>query len=172
MSRRAQENIVAVVILCVIVAYLVMTLGFGPNARLVPLPMATIGLILVVTQLIRQNLRDAKELHVDLFSSLTGQLPTDTTSDAEPAPVAQPGEQLRRELQAGLFVTLFVGLIALLGPVVAVFLFSTGFFTLTRHYQPVKALLIGTGFTAALYALFIFGLQLQLYHGMLEPLFD
>lgn len=171
MSQRAQENIVAGVLLCVFVGYLLITLEFGPNARLVPLPIAILGLLLLVIQLVRQNLRDAKELHVDLFASLTGQVTPETASTAEQTPLIGPAEHFRRELQAGLFVAIFVGLITLLGPVAAVFLFSTGFLMLTRHYVPTRALVVGTAFTVALYVLFVFGLQLQLYHGILEPLF-
>jgi len=171
MSRRAQENIVAGVLLCVFVGYLLITLGFGPNARLVPLPIAILGLFLLVIQLVRQNLRDAKELHVDLFASLTGQVTPEIASAAEQTPVIGPAAHFRRELQAGLFIATFVGLIALLGPVTAVFLFSTGFLALTRHYAPARALVVGTAFTVALYVLFVFGLQLQLYHGILEPFF-
>ena len=168
MSRRLQENIVAGVLLAVFVGYLLMTLTFGPNARLVPLPIAVMGAALLVIQLVRQNLHGAKELHVDLFASLTG---APAAPEPEPPPAGEPDTPLRRELAAGGFVAVFVGLIALLGPVVAVLLFSTGFFALTRHYAPVKALVVGASFTAALYLLFVFGLQLQLSHGLLEPLF-
>ena len=65
MSRRVQENIVAGVLLAVFVGYLLMTLTFGPNARLVPLPIAALGTALLIIQLVRQNLHGAKELHVE-----------------------------------------------------------------------------------------------------------
>ena len=168
MSRRLQENIVAGVLLAVFVGYLLMTLSFGPNARLVPLPIAALGIALLIIQLVRQNLHGAKELHVDLFASLTG---APAAPEPETPQAGDPDAPLRRELAAGAFVAAFVGLIALLGPVVAVLLFSTGFFALTRHYAPIKALVIGTSITAALYLLFVFGLQLQLSHGLLDPLF-
>ena len=170
MSPRTQENIVAGVLLVFFAGYLSITLSFGPNARLVPMPMAVLGIVLVVIQLVRQNLRDAKELHVDLFASLTGRVQQEASTE-EPEPTIPPGEQFRRELRAGLFVTVFAGLIVLLGPLIAVFLFSTAFLALTRHFEPARALVVGLAFTAALYVLFVFGLQLQLYHGILEPLF-
>ena len=170
MSLRTQENIVAGVLLVFFAGYLSIALTFGPNARLVPMPIAILGIGLILIQLVRQNLRDAKELHVDLFASLTGRVQQDpeTVEDSERA--IPPGEQFRRELRAGLFVAVFAGLIVALGPLIAVFLFSTTFLALTRHFQPAKALAVGLSFTAALYVLFVFGLQLQLYHGILEPL--
>ncbi|MDH3508707.1 MAG: hypothetical protein OEQ25_16345, partial [Gammaproteobacteria bacterium] len=55
MSRRAQENILTAIVACLFVGYLVVASGFGPNARLVPLPIAGIGLLCLVIQIVRQN---------------------------------------------------------------------------------------------------------------------
>ena len=167
MSQRLQENIVASVLLCVFVSYIVITLSFGPNAQLVPLPIASLGLIFVVIQLIWQNLRDTKELQIDLLASLTGQVAAKHKT-SEQKPTNKDSDKFQRELQAIAFVTFFVGLIALLGPIAAVLIFSIGFFVSTRHFTLVKALAVGAGFTLALYILFVVGLQLQLYHGVLH----
>ncbi|MCY3731852.1 MAG: hypothetical protein OXF98_10970, partial [Rhodospirillaceae bacterium] len=56
MSRRLQENIVAGVLLAAFVGYLLMTLGFGPNARLVPVPIAALGTALLVIHRLREPL--------------------------------------------------------------------------------------------------------------------
>ena len=168
MSRRLQENIVVGIILAIFSAYLIATLSFGPNARLVPLPIAMLGMVLVLIQLIRQNLRDVKELQVDLFASLAG-LQNASPVEKKKLPEENP-YQFRRELQAGIFVTTFIGLILLFGPVVAVFLFSSGFLALTNHYTPIKAIWISALFSIALYLLFAVALQLQLYHGILALL--
>jgi len=143
MSRRVQENIVAGLLLCIFVGYIIMCLGFGPNARLVPLPMAIFGFILVAAQIIRQNLG---------------------STDA--------GQGSRRELWAFGGVAIFVCLIALLGPIVAVFLFASIYLVLSRHAGIGKAVVIAGVFTTTLYLLFVVGLQLQLYHGILNPLID
>ena len=45
---------------------------------------------------------------------------------------------LPRELQALGFLVAFIGLILLLGPIAAVFLFTTAFFVVTRHFAPPK----------------------------------
>ena len=43
MSTRTQENIVAVAVLIFFAGYLLITLTLGPNARLVPMPIAVLG---------------------------------------------------------------------------------------------------------------------------------
>jgi hypothetical protein len=179
MSRRTQENIVVGLLVFFLIGYIVLTLDFGPNARLVPLPIAILGLLLVLVQLLLQNLGDGRELHIDLFESLTS-----TIAQSEPAPESEAiatsegnetagahADEGRRELWAFGFVAAFIGLIVLLGPVSAVFLFSVGYFLFSRHYPPWRAIAVGAGFTVGVYLLFVVGLQLQLYHGILEPLF-
>ncbi|MDG2316228.1 MAG: tripartite tricarboxylate transporter TctB family protein [Gammaproteobacteria bacterium] len=167
MSRRFQENIVAGIVLIVFIAYLLATLGFGPNARLVPLPIAILGIVLVLVQLVRQNLRGAKELQIDIFSSLTG---VKNTTNTEEEPSKKPQNNFQREIQAMFFIIIFIGLILLLGPVIAVFLFSSGFLAITRHYAPIKAVWTSALFSGVLYLLFVAVLQLQLYHGVLASL--
>ena len=157
MSRRAQENIVAGALLLIFVGYIALALGFGPNARLVPLPIATLGLCMLVVQLLRQNLREGQELHIDVFASLTGRVARSVTEeDAE----REPEAGVEKELRAGGFVIAFVVLILLLGPLPAIFIFSTGYFVLTRHFSPARSVAVGAAFTAALYVLFVIGLQL------------
>ena len=65
MSRRLQENIVATVILTVFMVYLITTLSFGNNARLVPFPIAILGIVLVLIQLVKQNLTEKEKLEVE-----------------------------------------------------------------------------------------------------------
>ena len=117
----------------------------------------------------KQNLTEKEKLEVNILSSLTGiKNPSPTEEDKQPS--TPPPHQSRREIHAILFVIIFVGLILLLGPVVAVFLFSSGFLSFTGHYPPVKAIWFSALFSVALYLLFAVALQLQLYHGILAPL--
>ncbi|MBH98253.1 MAG: hypothetical protein CMM56_07345 [Rhodospirillaceae bacterium] len=168
MSRKFQENVIAIITLVVFCAYLITALSFGPNARLVPLPIATLGIFLVLIQIIRQNLSSSEKLELDLLSSLTGT--TNKVAITEKKPPKENPHQLEREIRAFMFVATFVGLILLAGPVVAVFVFASGFFILTSYYAPIKAIWISALFCLALYILFVEILQLQLYHGILEPL--
>jgi hypothetical protein len=65
-----------------------------------------------------------------------------------------------------------VALIVALGPVPAVFLFSAGFLAVSKHYPLWKAVASAAAFAITVYLLFVVGLELQLYHGLLEPLVD
>jgi hypothetical protein len=155
MSRRTQENIFAAIMLCLFGGYIAIAAGFGPNARLVPLPVAIIGFVCLLAQVLRQNLRTESETPS-----------TQTTAETE---ARGPGGS---ELMALGFVAAFVVLIVAIGPVPAVFLFCAAYLATSRHYPVWKALSVAAAFAIAVYLLFVVGLELQLYHGVLEPLVD
>jgi len=171
MSRRGQENVLAGVLVALFVGYIAVALGFGPNARLVPLPIAGIGLACLLVQIVRQNRPGG--LSKNSFSPLAlltgGRSTEDTGADTE---AEMPGRNTRRELEAFGFVGGFVALIVALGPVPAVFVFGAAFLSISRHFPIWKAIVTAGLFTTALYLLFVVGLQLQLYHGLLEPIVD
>ena len=122
-----------------------------------------------INKLSDKNLTEKEKLEVNILSSLTGiKNPSPPEEDKQPS--TPPPHKSRREIQAILFVIIFVGLILLLGPVVAVFLFSSGFLSFTGHYPLIKAIWFSALFSVALYLLFAVALQLQLYHGILAPL--
>jgi hypothetical protein len=171
MSRRSEENVLAVVLLALYVGYIAVALGFGPNARLVPLPMAGVGLLCLLVQIVRQN--RAGGLRRNSFGPLallTGGRPTEAAEDD--ASSQPPPRDARRELQAFGFVAGFITLIVAFGPVPAVFVFCAAFLSISKHYPLAKALATSATFTIVLYLLFVAGLELQLYHGLLEPLVD
>lgn len=169
MSRRAQENVIAGILLGVFAVYLLLTLGLGPNARLVPVPIALLGLAFLLIQIVNQNLRGGSEFNLDLFESLTAGVASGPPQGPEPSETATA---FGRELQAFGFLAAFIVLILLVGPIVAVLIFTTGYFVVTRHFAPLKAVAVASLCALALYLLFAVGLQLQLYHGLLEPLFE
>ncbi len=176
MTRRAQENILTAVLACLFVGYLIVALSFGPNARLVPLPIAGIGLLCLLIQVIRQNREGGLERNafgpLDLLIGERASGPdaaSENRSESAPPPA---GRSVARELQALGFVGLFVALIVALGPVPAVFLFSAGFLAISKHYPLWKAIASAAAFAVTVYLLFVVGLELQLYHGLLEPLVD
>ena len=167
MSQKAQENLIAGSLFIIFATYLVLCLGFGPNARLVPLPMAILGLLLVTYQLIQQNW-----LHSHADSADDSLTAADGDGDGNGNGEHDVSRDSRRELQAFGCVAGFVLLVALLGPLVAVFLFSCGYLVVSRYMRPGKALLTAGVFTTVLYGLFVIGLRLQLYHGILTPLVE
>jgi hypothetical protein len=178
MSRRMQENLIAVAVIFIFVGVISLCLNFGPRARMVPLPLAIFGLILMVAQIIWQNLRSGGELKVDMLEVLTRKTEEQSVSGtacgssaAEAAP-ADRRPRWQKEIAANSIVLLFLGLILLLGPMPAVFIFTGGYLLLSRHYSWFKGLMYTFLFTAVLYLLFVTALDIPLYHGILEPLVD
>lgn len=178
MNRRTQENILAVALLGFFIGIFVLSLEYGPRARLVPIPISVLGMILIVAQLIWQNLRPAEELNIDILEFLTkrgkkpgagGDADQDAATPEAPAKPAEPPPSFGREVLAFGTVAFLVGLFLLFGPFPAVFIFTFAYFSLSRHFRWPKALMYTTVFVAIAYALFVEVLKIQLYHGVLEP---
>lgn len=169
MSRRAQENIVAVALLCFFGGVIWLSQDFGPRARMIPLPLAIFGVVLTVIQIAWQNLRSTDELHLDLFST-AGRSPVLVEQSAKTR--TREGAAWLREAGAFGIVGLLIALIFVTGIIPAVFLFTGGYFLLTRHYSMRASLAYTAIFTSAIYLLFVVALQIQPYHGMLAPLVE
>jgi sterol desaturase/sphingolipid hydroxylase (fatty acid hydroxylase superfamily) len=172
MSRRAQDNLIAGAILCVFISVIVMSLDYGPRARMIPLPLATFGIILIVIQIIWQNLRSTDDLQMDLLQVLTRQAENEGAASVQASGGVKRKSSWHREMIALGIVAALVGLILLLGPIPAVFLFTGAYFLLSRHYSWLRGLIYTIAFTLAIYLLFVVALEVQLYHGVLEPLVE
>lgn len=172
MSRRTQENIIAGAILCAFIGVIIMSLGYGPRARMIPLPLATFGIILIVIQIIWQNLRSTDELQMDMLQMLTRKAEQDSAAPQKSEEGAKPKSTWRREVTALAIVAALVALILLVGPIPAVFVFTGAYFLLSRHYSWFAGLVYTIAFTLAIYLLFVVALEVQLYHGLLEPLVE
>ena len=173
MSRRAQGNVAAAVLLAIFAGVVYLCLDFGPRARMIPLPLAIFGLVLTALQLVWQNLRSSDELHVDLISvadrdGAAGE--EGAAGNTAPAPDAP--QSWRKEAAAYGIVAALLALVLAVGPVPAVFLFTAGYFLATRHYTWRASLVYTFLFTAAVYLLFFVLLEIQPYHGVLAPLID
>ena len=75
MSRRIQENLVLCAVLAIFIAAIVACTGYGARARVVPLPIATLGAMLTVAQLVLQNLPGVGDLHLDALELFTSHAP-------------------------------------------------------------------------------------------------
>jgi hypothetical protein len=171
MKRLAQENFVAVLLLVVFGGIIWLCQDFGPRARMIPLPLAIFGIVLTVIQIAWQNLRSTEELQMDLIAVRD---PVPPTEGAAPQPKAR-GERessWRGELRALGVVALLVALVFTVGIIPAVFLFTGGYFVLTRQYSWLTALVFTTVLTLAIYLLFVSALQIQPYHGLLAPVVE
>ncbi|MDP2397807.1 MAG: tripartite tricarboxylate transporter TctB family protein [Burkholderiales bacterium] len=172
MSRRAQENLIALIVLGVFIVAIVIALDYGQRARMVPLPIAVLGVILTLWQLVWQNIRPADELHVDLLEVLTRREGEAVARNVSSAFDEQSAHQRRqaagRESVACGMVVLLLGLVWVIGLLPGVFLFMLGYFLLSDHYSLQKALSYSLGLVVTLYLLFVQGLGIALYHGWLE----
>jgi hypothetical protein len=175
-SRRAQENIFALLLLAFFVAVLVVSLGYGPRARLVPVPISILAILLLLFQIFWQNYRSADELNVDLLDVLAGRdtAPEETrpkveTSEDTAAAKLKEATDWKRILVALGFVALLVLMVYAGGPIPAIFVFTFGYFVISGHFRPVKAVIYTAVFTAAIYIVFVEILNIQLYHGYLDP---
>lgn len=175
MSRRVQENLIAAVFLVLFAGVIVLSLQFGPRARMIPLPLAIFGLVLTVIQIAWQNLRSIDELQIDMFDMLVSQPENATVAKAEaPAEAATSAQSSswRREAGAYGIVAALLSLILLVGPLPAIFVFTGGYFFLSKHYSWRRGLIYTVILTAMVYLLFVAALGIQLYHGLLEPLVE
>jgi Tripartite tricarboxylate transporter TctB family len=178
MSRKLQENLIIGLIIAVLTGVIYVSLGYGPRARMVPIPVAAFGLVMAIVQLIWQNLRSTEELHVDLLEVLTKRSEAGQGAGAPTEPPAAAGtkEAPRRlwpkELAALALVLGFLGLVLLIGPIPSIFIFTGGYFLVSRHYSWPKALGYTAIFTIVVYLLFVVALEIQLYHGAIEPLVE
>lgn len=171
MSRRTQENIVVAVCFAIFIGAIVLSLDFGPRARMIPLPLATFGVILALVQLVWQNVGSTDALKMDMIrvEKHRGTPPASEEAMQE-AKAQEAAPSLRRRASAYGIVAALLALILAIGPLPAVFVFTLGYFLVTRYYTPWMALVYTSLFTGALYALFFVVLQITPYHGLLAPL--
>ena len=174
MSRKAQENLVAFVILMIFAATIWAASDYGPRARLVPIPIAVIGIILMLGQLVLQNIRSEKDLEIDLLELISRK----STGDHDPA--AQTGQEISpetqgpsgpvwpRELAALGLVGLMVALFMLIGPLPTMLVFTTGYFWFSGHARLMMSAVYGFAATAAVYALFYLWLGVDMRQGLID----
>lgn len=172
LTRRTQENMVCAVLLVVFGGVVWLAQDFGPRARMIPLPLAIGGIVLTVIQMLWQNLRSTDELQMDLISVAERR-----AAEGDPAPVAQQKRDdarsaWHRELRAYGIVAALIGLVLAIGIIPAVFVFTAAYFLMTHLYSWRAGLVYTSLFTALVYLLFIAALQIQPYHGLLEPLVE
>lgn len=173
MTRRAQENLAAALLLAVFGGVVLLCQDFGPRARMIPLPLAILGAILTMVQIVWQNLSSTDELQMDMIEvqvrDAAAPMPV-TPAEAKSSAGKTPS--WREEAAAFGIVAVLLALVLLLGPVPAVFLFTGGYFLRTRHYSLRAGLIYTCIFTAATYLLFFVALEIQPYHGVLAPIVE
>lgn len=180
MSRRAQENLVAVLLLAVFAGFLMLSFRYGAKARMIPIPVAVVSMLLVAAQLILQNTRHGVHLNIDPAEFFRGGKGVDHAGAGQGAVSGEEGdagspslddtrttkEPGGSEWTAIGMVALFVGMVWFLGLLAAVFLFVTGYVLLARRKWMV-ALMCGGAIEITVYAFFVNLLHLQVNDGWL-----
>jgi len=162
MSKKTAENIVSVIFLVFFVGILVASYSYGPRARLVPIPIAMASSLLVCFQLYITNSKSTKfDLMVDaseLFKSSNNVKPTHEKKKKDFSP--------EKERAALLIVLSFLAIVLVVGLEVGIFIFVTGYFKFINKDGWLKSLIFGSGTLAAIYALFVLFLKVQMYKGL------
>lgn len=166
MSRHAQENLASVLLLALFAGVIVLCQDFGPRARMIPLPLAVFGIVLTLIQLAWHNFGSPENLQMDMISVHGPEaLPGDTPV------IRASGPAWLREAKAYGMVGVLLVLIFTVGVMPSAFLFTAGYFIVTRYCSWPLSLAYAAMLTVSLYLLFVVALEMQLYHGLLMPLF-
>ncbi len=181
MSRRLQENIFAGILFLLFLTMLVMSFNYGPRARLVPVPIAIVCMVLIAIQIVMQNVRATQDLSVDALELISGKstkAAKEQTKEAQKKALVQENEDKsqtawerfsRTEFAALGIILIFLGLFLTVGPIPAVFLFSAGYFMFSGHWSPLRSIINGAICAAILYVTFGAILGVQLNRGLLAP---
>lgn len=173
MSRRTQENIVLCFVLLIFVATIIACLDYGPRARMVPIPIAGLGILLALAQLGWQNLRPADELQVDVLEFLTSRADrADMKQDNEKrakVPVEEENYWGQEAIAIG-FISALLAMMLLIGPIPSIFLFSAGYMIVRRQFSWPVCILFAGAFTGVVYLLFAVLLGVQVDRSILGPM--
>lgn len=167
MTRKMQENLISVFLLLLFGGVLWLCQDFGPRARMIPQPLAVFGIVLTLVQLVWHNLgRDAAPA-MEMISVDASALPVH--GEGRPRE-ERTEEQLGRWGEAGAFaiVALLLAMVFITGIFPAVFLFTAAYLILSGYCPVLRGLAYSALMTVAIYLLFVVGLEMQPYHGLLD----
>ncbi|MFN9489206.1 MAG: tripartite tricarboxylate transporter TctB family protein [Betaproteobacteria bacterium] len=166
MTRRLRKNLMSVALLAVFGGVLWLCQDFGPRARMIPQPLAVFGIVLTLIQMAWHSMGGEEPPTMEMISVDAGAIP----EGGEGRPREErTEEQLGRWGEAGAFaiVALLVAMVFTAGIFPAVFLFTAGYLILSRYCTPLRGLAWSVAMTLAIYLLFVLGLEMQVYHGLL-----
>lgn len=161
-SKKVRNDfIMGCVMLAMFTAFLVASFDFGVRARMVPIPVAISGIVLIIvdqifSKIIKRKINmDSEELFAK--NVIVGSCNQDKLDRSN-----KGTEKIALLLVAGL--TLLVCLFGILG---GIFLFVTLFFRYRNKAGLAAALAWGLGVTGSIYLVFGIFLQVVFYHGVI-----
>jgi low affinity Fe/Cu permease len=166
MTRRLQENLLVLILIAVLVAVIWESFNFGPRARLVPVPIATIGILLLLFQLYWQNSRPADDLNIDVFEFLTGrkeETVEDLVASGKTKSRTDPSTLRRREWTGLTMVVLLIISCMVVGPIPSSIVFGLIYFRAFAEYSWRNTILVTAAVTVSIWILFgeLLGVQLD-----------
>lgn len=175
-KARAIDNLAVAVVLGVFLLAIYLSFDYGFRARLVPIVVASFGVIVLVAQLIVQNLKSSAALDINVLDLIS------RGAAEEVAPVGGvPGRAARsggdgglldrrwvRELLGIGLVVGFLGVFLVLGPLPAVFLFMAGYLAASRYAGILRALVYGAATALAIHIVFTVWLGVDLDIGLVR----
>jgi len=166
MTKKTANNIVALAFLVFFIGIAIMTLNYGPRARLVPLPVAISSAVLISFQLYLQNAKNTKlNLTVDAGEVLFG------TKETKKSKLNKKKESsVKKELIGLAVVLVFLTLILLIGIEAAILVFVTGYFRFINKNKWFRSLIFGIGTLLFIHLLFVTFLNVNFYNGVLESI--
>ncbi|MQA78027.1 MAG: hypothetical protein GEV10_06035 [Streptosporangiales bacterium] len=176
MTTRVRENVAATAMTLVFVAVLLVSLGYGSQARLIPSTVAVASIVLMLIQLVVQNLPGRG-------AQLSGRSYLGVDEDDSPVPVPVPVPEADADADAtdepelehepggsiagGIAVVAsFVVGIVLVGILPAVLLFVFGYVLRVGRSRLLPAAAYAVGTWGVLYVLFVLFLRLPMYGGI------
>ena len=178
MSKRVQENALALLLFAAFAFFFVFSLEYSPRARLVPLPISALGMALTLVQLFWQNFRASDDLSVDMLEFMSGETAEQKAAasgasgfgrEEEASPASGWERHLSREAAAFLMVSVLLACALVLGPLPAVFVFLATYFALSRLCPWPMAIVYAVVGVALLYGLFGHLLGVQFNRGLIAP---
>lgn len=178
-SRRIQETAISLILLGIFVGAIVIAQDYGPRSRMVPVILCSIGVILVLAQMIVFNLRKGAPVGVDLLEVISARatgddeaLPEELRSVMAKDNKSGAAEAKRPAVEAKALgvMLLGVGMFALFGPVVTMFAYTFGYFVISDHCALPRAAAYSALFTALVYGLFYVWLRVDLDVGVFNPM--
>ncbi len=170
MSRRAQENVVALALLLLFIGFLVVGMSYSPKARLVPVPLAIVSILLISLQLFLQNFRRDIKLSVDTMELFARPPREDVCEVDKDVRDEVPGTEKsdgRKEIEGIGIMLLLVAMVLVLGMFPAVLVFVFGYFMVIGKSKLLPSAIYSVVTAGVLYVLFVSILGILPYEGLL-----
>ncbi|MDA8228010.1 MAG: tripartite tricarboxylate transporter TctB family protein [Desulfitobacterium hafniense] len=172
MSKKLENNVVALVLLVIFIGFLYLSFNYSAKARLVPVPIAIASIILIIIQLLIQNFAKNFDLSVDpsqLFKATQNEAAVTNQEARKNVQVKKQGGG--KETTGIGLVLLFLAMILLIGMMPAIFLFVLGYFIILGQEKWLKALIYTAICEASIYFLFVTILNVHMYEGLILKMF-